>query len=349
MFFRRFANLQALKSVSKANLLELLSRPATKEYLAGRSLLLPADSANELLDAVPLGMLRTSEVDPTPADVALQLVLKDRKFLEQKRAEQFLHRSRAFRVCQGSGRKKKLPRWTERSERLIASALGRWFAEHGRGGEPRLSVFPRPEEGQLWILVQRGAARRIQGTYDEGKPSSLTFRPQAFDLVVYHVQEDILVIHTDTDTKGERDLYRRQIGLHLFGNQDYFAPEGNTTLTPLMERGRTALDCDGLVGIEWVRLRELEVYRGARRGMFVRVKSDDVFADIEDSQMILPKGFPTKAVFAVKFADAKEPRTITKYAPSRDRYERDDDRAAMEPFFLKNGYHLNARRTTAVD
>jgi hypothetical protein len=186
MFFRRFANLQALKSVSKANLLELLSRPATKEYLAGRSLLLPADSANELdyetlvnilidpdastpgelvydlhlademstepimlelLDAVPLGMLRTSEVDPTPADVALQLVLKDRKFLEQKRAEQFLHRSRAFRVCQGSGRKKKLPRWTERSERLIASALGRWFAEHGRGGEPRLSVFPRPEEG----------------------------------------------------------------------------------------------------------------------------------------------------------------------------------------------------------
>jgi hypothetical protein len=384
-FFRRFANLEALKSVSKANLFKLLSRPATKDYLARRGFVLPPGPAGkldyealakilispdagmpnelvddlhlgdemstepimlELLDQVPRGLLEFGEIDPTPADVALQLLLKDRKLLEHKRAEQFLHRSRPFRVCRGGGTQKSLPRCTERIQGLITSALGIWFADHGRGGEPRLSVFPRPQEGQLWILVQRGAAMRIQGTYDNGKPSSLTFRPQAFDLVVYYLEQDFLVVHTGTDTKGERDLYRRQIGRHLFGDEDYFAPEGNTTLDPLLERGSVALDCDGLNGIEWVRLRELEIYRAP--GLFVRVKADDVFGGIEESHMILPRGLATKAVFEVKFSDAKEPRTITKYPPSRDRYERDDDRAVMEPFFTKNGYNLDARRRAKV-
>jgi hypothetical protein len=62
--------------------------------------------------------------------------------------------------------------------------------------------------------------------------------------------------------------------------------------------------------------------------------------------MTLPTGVPTKAVFEVKFSDAKESRTVTKYAPSRDRYEPDDDRSAIESFFSKNGFYLNAGKTS---
>lgn len=379
-FFRRFSNIETLKSVSKTNLLKLLSKPANKKYLTNRGLVLPANPTGnfdydtlaailidpdagmpnelvhdlhladamstepimlELLDEVP-GLLKSGGIDPTPADVAVQLLLKDRRYLEEKCAEQFLHRSRSFRVCQGSGTKRKLPRCTEKRQGLIESALEAWFSDHGRGKKPRLSVFPRTMEGQLWILVQRGAAMRIQGTYDKGKTSSLTFRPQALDLAVYYLEQDILVVYTDTDTKGERELYRTQIGLHLFGDEDYFSPEGNTTLAPLLERGRAALDCEGIDGIEWVRVRELEVYRATGHGMFVRVKSDDVFTDVEESHMILPKGLATKAVFEVKFANDKVPRRVTIYPPSRDRYERDDDRAALEPFLIRNGFYRNA-------
>jgi hypothetical protein len=381
-FFRRFANLETLKSVSKTNLFELLSRHGT--YLAGRSFVLPPDSAGdldyealaailidpdagmpnelvhdlhladamateaimlELLDGVPPGLLSPGG-DQTPADVALQLLLKDRKFLERKRAEQFLHRSRSFRVCQGSGTREKVPRCTGKTQKIIESALGAWFEKHGRDGRPRLSAFPRPQERQLWILVQRGAARRIQGTFDKGESSSLAFRPQVFDFAVYYLDQNILVLHTDTDTKGELELYRKQIGQHLFGDESYFASEGNTTLKPLLDRGRAALDCEGLDGIERVRLRELEIYRAPN--LFVRVKSDDVFADLEEAGMKLPKGFGTKAVFEVKFADSEEPRTVTEYPPSRDRYERDDDRAFMEPFFTQNGFYLNAGKRANV-
>ena len=376
-FFRRFANPETLRRVSEPYLLALLSADATQGYLISRGFTFPsarsgaldhealaaillnpdAEMPNalvddlylmdematepimlELLDAVPPGLVESGEADPTPADVVLQLLLKDRKLLERKRAEQFLHRSRSFRVCQGNGTQKELPRCTESTEGLVPLTLGEWFFGHRRGRKCRVSFFSRPAEGQLWILVQRGAAMRIQGTFDEGQSSSLLFRPQAFDLIVYYLEQDVLVVHTDTDTKGELELYRKTIGKYLFEDEDYFAATGNYTLTPLMKRGRAALDCDGVSGIESVDQGELEIYRGTGTPMFIRLKGDDVFASLEESHMSLPKGLPTKAVFRVKFTESEKPRAVTIRPPSRDRYERDDDRAVMEPFFKRNGF-----------
>jgi hypothetical protein len=58
-------------------------------------------------------------------------------------------------------------------------------------------------------------------------------------------------------SQGKRDPYRRAFGEVLWSNPVHFGGDAIYTLEPLQTRGERALSCEGIAGLEWVRLREV--------------------------------------------------------------------------------------------
>src|SRR5579863_2108471 len=137
-FLPRFANAETLKHIAPPELLAFFD--PFREYFARRGYDLPKDptvavdyqaltailidpdrdvppdlaqrlylvhemATEEGMQQLIEGLGESLDVerdDPTPADIAVQAFLKNRSLLEEKHAEQFLVRSRSFRVCVSS-------------------------------------------------------------------------------------------------------------------------------------------------------------------------------------------------------------------------------------------------------
>ena len=69
-------------------------------------------------------------------------------------------------------------------------------------------------------------------------------------------------IRMNAETKGEKELYRKKFGLHLFGNEEFFSERSRFDLEPLRQIGEEALLCDDVEGIEYVRLKEVQFFWG---------------------------------------------------------------------------------------
>ena len=95
------------------------------------------------------------------------------------------------------------------------------------------------------------------------------------------------VLTSDTDLPSppsdrERDLYLRLIGQHLFGDVEYFPQADKFTLAPLIERGRAALRCDDVSGLEGVLLTEFHRYWGGNFKAIEIRKATDIFGALDD-------------------------------------------------------------------
>lgn len=297
------------------------------------------EGMQQLIDAFD-DSLEVEGDDPTPADIAVQAFLKNRSLFEEKHAEQFLVRSRSFRVCVSSSESpRKLPDCETTSRTNLEPEFDEWFVKNKRGSGSKVFVFPRTSEGELWFLVRHGLGMRREGTLDKsGKSSSIFFRPEVFDVVVYHREQNALILHITPYTKGILELYRKGFGKLLFKNENYFAADGNYTLQPLVDKGTNALDCEGIDGIKSVSLHEIEIYLSKGGGVFYSLRGDDVFDYLEQSNARLPMGRWSKAVLSFVFNDSAKERSVTLWPPSRASYKRDDDRMVVELFLKKNRF-----------
>ena len=126
---------------------------------------------------------------------------------------------------------------------------------------------------------------------NERKTEMLHYRPEKDDVAVYSPDLDEIRIHAGT--KGERELYRKQLGQRLFGDDDYFSQKKACTLEPLRANGMDALDVEGVGGdLERVVLREYEVaYDSGFEEVMIR-KATDVFAAAEAAP---PQCMPAQA------------------------------------------------------
>lgn len=369
---RRFLNLESLKRINPANLIALLL--PHQEYLAGRGVQIPpADGSDidyealveilvntdgamprelmdslyfvhematqeamlDLMEAAPAALFAfPAGVEPTPADVAVQVWLKDRDLLERKHSEQFLIRPKSFASYQGAkGSVETLPPITDEIRIRLQEALDDWFDEHKRGRGCR--VFAHVRGNEIWFLVRHGEPFRREGAIEDGKSSSVYYRPEKFDVVIYGAELDGLSVNALT--KAEKQLYREAFGEHVFGDANYFGFGGRYSLDPLRERGEDVLDCSSVPGIQWIRLKEVEIFQKNR--VTVSYSAPDLFSALRHQLAeILSSGFITKASFAVKFVDSKVPRSVSIWQPSRASYMRDEDRLLVEAWMQEQGF-----------
>jgi hypothetical protein len=293
----------------------------------------------ELLEAAPPGLLTFPEgVEPTAGDVAVQVWLKDRDLLERKHSEQFLIRPKSFASYQGAkGSVETVPLFTEEMRVRLQGALDDWFDGHKRGRGCR--VFAHVRANEIWFLVRHGEPFRRVGAIEDGKSSGVYYRPEKFDVVIYGAELDGLSVNALT--KAEKQLYREAFSEHVFGDVNYFGFGGRYSLDPLRERGEEVLDCSSVPGIQWIRLKEVEIFQ--KNGVTINYSAPDLFSALKDQLAdILSSGFITKASFAVKFVDSKVPRSVSIWQPSRASYMRDEDRLLVEAWMQEQRFLANA-------
>jgi hypothetical protein len=173
----------------------------------------------------------------------------------------------------------------------------------------------------------------FQGT----EPTSIAYRPLKYDVVVYDPCLGELRIHAQL--KGEKDLYKRAFGRHLFGRADFFPDGVKYTLEPLRENGEACLMCADVDGLERMRLRELHYRWGGAQSLYEIARANDLFAAMHDRGSTMP-AFPilARAVFQVKFHGVERPRLVTIKPPNVAFYDRDQDNGPIEEWLRRRGF-----------
>lgn len=363
---RCFSNPDTLKHISESNLIALLS--PHREFLNKRGFTLPAsanpgginhealanifmkpdtDMPKELADALfyidemsskemmdkilEQGLDLSLGSEPEPADAAVQLWLKNRTLLEEIHAEEFVTRPRSFLYF--ATETTPIPAFKPPTKKILASMeaeMDDWFEEKKRGRGCR--VFTFPHDAECWFLVRHGQPVRREGSIDQGKPGSVFYRPEQHDVIIYDTAHGEIRIHAGS--KGERELYLRTFGKHIFGDENFFPGEGKYTLQPLINDGSNALSTQGVEDhIECVYLKEVEIGWGAETEIR---KSHNLFASAD--KRFKESHNLRKAVFSVKFKDSKTLRSVTIRPTNKANYDRDHDSTIIETWFKLRGF-----------
>lgn len=382
---RRFSDPDTLKNISPEQLLELLL--PHKDYFADRGVNLPAtvdaeelnyeglvrvlmmpdsDTPHELNDALYFihematsedaddlleeletrGVKLASEPGPTPTDIAVRTWLFDKDILKRKHAEQFLTRPRAFEYYQTeSGKAPAFKTPTKKQITDLEQDLDAWFESKKRGRGTRVFFFQRPDG--IWFMVQHGELYKREGSLDAGKPGSVFYRPAKHDVAVYVPALGEIRVHAGS--KREMEVYRKKLGLHIFGNENFFPGASKYTLEPLKKDGKDSLVCSDVDGLDWVRLKEIRYNWGGPHGEMETRTADDLFAAWEERKKgIHERARIVHAKFLVKFTETKIPRTLVIRPSNIAKYVRDDDAILIESFLEKRGFLL-AREDAAAE
>lgn len=374
---RRFSNAETLKQIARRDLLALLAPHAA--YFAGRGLKLPKrasdgdldyerlvevfmtpgsdtppalanalflvdematpEAMDGLLDEARIAGIDLDDGGPTPADVAVQVWLHKPDILERKHAEQFLTKRRSFESFQTD--RQPVPEFFLPSEKVVGGLeqeLDGWFEEKKRGRGARVLVYPK-DDG-CWFLVRHGDPYRREGSIEKGESSSVYYRPEKYDVLTYVPKTG--EIRMNARSKGEKELYRKAFGRHLFGSEDFFPGTAKYALEPLRTDGPASLVCTDVEGMEQVRLVEVHYFwGGSQREVEIR-KADDIFAALQEREAEMPGARIIRARFKIKFADSRTPRTLTIRPSNIASYQRDADSVLVEEWLGKRGFILSA-------
>jgi len=279
----------------------------------------------------------------TRAELALEVFLADPKVLSEAHSEQKLVRLTSFEYYGSKepvDRTKTFKAPTAEVRAAMAKALDEWFVDHNRG-EQTARVDVHAIDGEYYFIIRHGDTFIRTAKVNEQRTEMLHFRPEKDDVVVYSPELDEIRIHAGT--KGERELYRKQFGQRLFGDDDYFSQKKAVTLEPLRANGADALDVEGVGGdLERAVLREYEVaFDSGFEEVMIR-KATDMFAAAEGGPVkrdAIPKGGRlVRAVFDLYFTGKKKPRKVQVRTPNTLKLSRYCDARVVQRWLSKQGF-----------
>jgi hypothetical protein len=294
------------------------------------------DAMERLLDASQKrGVVLDLGDDPTPADVAVELWLAARAFLEEAHAEVAVHRVKRFEYYSGAQRRRReFPACAPDKLVQIAERLQVWFAEKKKGAIARVFLFEARDK--LHIAIRHGSAMRREGSITDGKSTAAFFRPELHDVLAYDRSMDVLGLKAGS--VGERALYRQVIGEILFGSAAYFEAPFNITLEPLFQKGPEVLNCEDVPGMASVKLVEIcRSLGGAYKERHI-AQATDLFGAMGDKwPSRLNSRYLTSAKFEVRLGEGsgQRPRKVTLAKPNHAKFDRDDEEAEIIEAWLR--------------
>lgn len=301
-------------------------------------------SSDEDLEALQVKVAAKNlaiKYDPqaTATDYAIDVWLADAHVVQERHAEALARRQQNFMYYAGlRGRPRKFPVIPDATRQAIEAAFDDWFAEHKRGRGSKLLIFHHSPF--VWILVRHGKSMHREASHkDDGSSQTEFYRPQHHDVLIYDEDHDELGVNAGT--KGERELYLRVLGAHLFGNQDYFPAVPKYTLQPLVDDGEQALACADIQGIEDVKLIEYRQYWGGEFKEAETRRATDIFGALKGrGATAVLTGTLSVAVFRIKFADSPRERRLVIRTPASAKYERNADSELVEAWMRARGFML---------
>ena len=372
---RNFSNPAILKGIEPALLLRFLQRYG--DFFEGRQLQLRQgqeidyeqlasilmspgeDTPTDLLDALffidemslpqyydalmekmpSVGVHPSALTDPTTADLAVVIWLKKPDVLESMHAEQFMVHAKKFDsfLCTILV----APAMFETTETVIRALeddLNDWFETKKRGRGTKVFVFVR--DGLVWFLVRHGEPYTRQGTLKNAESSSIFFRPEKFDVLMYDPAIGEFSIHTNT--KGEKKAYCKYFGKHLFGSGGLFDVDNcgdKYTLEPLRTVGEDSLICTDVDGMENAWLSELHFSHDSSVSHLEIHKSENVFEVLDAQGRCIPENVRLiKASFKILFTNAERSRTVRVRPPNSAIFDRESDRDVVSKWLELRGF-----------
>jgi hypothetical protein len=298
-------------------------------------------STSEGFDAIQEAIANTEldvqiSEDAAHADLVIQVWMADQALVERLHAEQFLFRPRSFEYF--CTKQHSVPKFAEPSKTQISaleSELDDWFAKKRRGRSSKVFVFVKSD--YTWFLVRHGEPFTRESTIKDGESSSVYYRPEKYDVLIYN--PDSGEIRMNAKTKGEKELYRTSFGLHFFGDKEFFDGRSKFSLDVLSNNLEDALLCDDIDGMDWVKLKEIQVFRGGPHKEIEIRKAEDLFAVYNENEK---KKFPQSRIFRatmqVKFSDAKSARSVSLSTGNKAQFKRDDDAEILEEWMVRRGF-----------
>ncbi len=276
----------------------------------------------------------------SPADLAVRVWLANPDILESLHAERFLIKPKSFQSFLSTAAH--LPEINTLPAASYMQAaendLNDWFETRKRGRGTRIFSFLRKDG--LWFLIRHGQPFKREGAIENGQSASVYYRPEKFDVLVYHPDLGELAIHAGT--KGEKLAYCRCLGKHVFGSDTFFDTlgiEGKLTLEPIIEQQKACLCCRDIEGIEEIRLVELQFRHDVMQYHVEVHRADDVLNAMEQIGRIIPHGAKLlRAGFRVKFADSLRPRTVIIRPPNVTIFDRESDGELLSRWMNARGF-----------
>lgn len=294
------------------------------------------DNLQELANGVNL----TISADCTPADLAVALWLHDQELLKRSHAEVLAFTPKSFKYFQAKKKaKNKVPlNPTADQCKAIEKDMDEWFQQNKRGVGSRIFAFPVEDEGKTYFLIRHGMPVKREGKMDEGKSSSIVYRPEVHDVVIYDNENHEMAIFNKSTAKKEQHMYLGLFGSHFFKDADHFPNDDKYTLKPLIDSGKDALACVDIQGMEEVKLTEIQLqFRGPLNDRRI-YRSKDFFKSLENGKRAFPNyGELVSATFSVKF-DTSKPRTVRIQTPNVAKFDRKEDSHLIETWLRKRGF-----------
>lgn len=297
-----------------------------------------AEDMDQLLAAVRArGLSVTDDPAATPIDLAIDVWMAAPEVVRARHAEAIAMRQQNFEYFGPSQPiRGAFPDIDTELRQLLESEFDDWFESHRRGRGCRMFVIRHSP--MTWILVRHGQPMRREASQkDDGGVGTEFYRPQRHDVLIYDERSGDVGVHAST--KGERNLYLRTLGRHLFSGEEHFPPAGRFTLDPLIADGRDALDVEDVDGIKGVRLVECRRYFGGPYREMEARKAEDIFAALASRNIHSLAGARlNSATFKVAFEDSDKERSVTIRPPGIARFERNDDSELIERWLRLRGF-----------
>lgn len=275
----------------------------------------------------------------TPLDLAVRLYLVAPRVLEREHAERLVDTRKAFDSYLPVAAGGVVPAALA-PETLVAieKDLSRWFASKLKGEHVRLFAYARDDA--IHFLVEHGEPLRREPTRRDGAPATVFYRPEKNDVLVFSPKTGELRVAAAT--VGERDLYRRTLGRHLFGSEDHFHPsQARYTLRPLLATGANALACSDVDGLEWIHLIEFTYVRPAEGSSDAIVEVRVANNGTKPIHALVPERAQiVSARLRVKFSGVKRPRYVTLRLPNVAMFTREDDASLVTEWLRRRGFVL---------
>lgn len=236
-----------------------------------------------------------------------------------------------------------LPEWTKPSRAVLdalSADMDMWYDGQKKGRGTRISVIEKADAA--WVIVRHGGTFKRENALEKGQPTVVFYRPEAYDLLIYYHRQGELAIYNDGNGIKERRAYCLNLGKNLFGNPDFFERDNAAkfTLEPLRTKGRAALDCSDIPGLQSARLCYLQYRFNGTNNHCVMHKAEDVFAGLDH----LDEPIPDEAelvCMGVKLTPANSlggERNVRLYAPNISIYDHESDAEIAHRFLAAQGF-----------
>ena len=271
--------------------------------------------------------------DLNPGEFAIAVYLRHPDLVRVCHEKTIYRKIKNYQEYQSKGNRR-IDLATAKAKRTALEAeLAPWFESKNRSRACEIYVY---EEGdEVKFQITHGRPYRTDGSYDKRlRRSRVAYRPQKHDSVIYDRRTRILKINTQT--QGEKELYRKTFGKVFFDDPEYF-PEGDIyTLAPL-QNGKAALD--PVDGVESVRLTEVWISVDNDQGFVQISKGRDLVESIEKhGRPNLAEGNIVRASMLIKYSSGGRARKLELRPPNVAIYDRERDGPAAEAFMVANGF-----------